>query len=61
MLSDLSSGRFVHGSAKSKDRRTPERPYSSLTWHSHELNKMVENEETSKPELADDANVSDVK
>ncbi|CAK8688898.1 unnamed protein product [Clavelina lepadiformis] len=41
--SDLRSGRFCHGRGKSADQRTADRPYSALSWHSKDLNRIVGN------------------
>ena len=39
VLNDLKSGRFTLGTAKPRDTRSPERPYSALTFHSDQLSK----------------------
>lgn len=40
VISDLQAGRYTYGPAKAAETRTPARPYSSLSWHHRDLERL---------------------
>lgn len=50
---DIKSGKYLHGQAKPTDRRTSERPYSAMSYHSRELSRISQKEDISPRDISD--------
>ncbi|XP_077971981.1 uncharacterized protein LOC120339237 [Styela clava] len=46
---NLKRGQYKYGSAKPPDERTYDRPYSTLSWHEHDLKKILKNRPCTAP------------
>ena len=52
-VSEINSGKYLHGNARPTDLRTPERPFSALSYHSRELSRISEKKDLSPQDIFD--------